>query len=146
MGAAFSHFEPIGSLMSFTPAEGQPAPQPPAQQATGQNPYLPQPYPSTVVFAPTPPRGLSITAMVLGIVGIVGFAAGGGILSVGAVIFGHIGLRKEPAGRGMAIAGIVTGYVGILCSVLVVVFLVLVPLFFLFLAAGVSAGTTGLSS
>lgn len=54
-------------------------------------------------------RTMSLVAMIVGIIGIVT----GGIFLVPqilAVVFGHIGLRKEPAGRGMAIAGLVMGY------------------------------------
>ena len=38
-----------------------------------------------------------------------------------AVILGHLALRREPAGRGMAIAGLVMGYVGIAVTILVLV-------------------------
>lgn len=121
------------------PAAAVPVPNPYAPQSpyVGPNPYAPQ---GGVVYAAAPPRGLSITSMVLGIVGLVGFFLGGSLLSVGAVIFGHIGLKKEPAGRGMAIAGIVTGYVGIGVGILVFL-IILVPL----LIAISTFAVTGLS-
>ena len=84
--------------------------------------------------------------MILGIVGVVAFAAGGGLLSVLAVVFGHIGLRKEPSGRGMAIAGLVTGYVGIGFTAILIAFLVVIPLILIAIAGTVAVGTSGLSS
>lgn len=115
--------------MTVTPPEPgpqYPAPgQPVVQAPPTPNPYAPQyQYVGQVQFAPVPPRGLSITAMVLGIVGLVGSFIGGGLLSIGAVIFGHIGLRKEPAGRGMAIAGLVTGYIGVGLGLIFLIFIV----------------------
>jgi hypothetical protein len=68
-------------------------------------------YPSSGYAQPYAPeaRTMSLVAMIAGIVGIV---TGGLFLvpQILAVVFGHIGLRKEPAGRGMAIAGLVMGY------------------------------------
>ncbi|MFC7401509.1 DUF4190 domain-containing protein [Citricoccus sp. GCM10030269] len=70
-----------------------------------------------------PSTGLGVTSMVLGIVGV----ATGGFLFIPqilAIIFGHLSLSKEPAGRGFAIAGLVMGYLG-----LIVVLFVLFGLF-----------------
>lgn len=63
---------------------------------------------------PTPVKsnGMAITALVMGILGF--FC---GITSILAVIFGHVGLSQirnsngTQSGRGMAIAGLVLGYV-----------------------------------
>ena len=122
------------------PAAEVPVPNPYAPQNpyAAQNPYAPQ---GGVVYTVAPPRGLSITSMVLGIVGLVGLFLGGGLLSIGAVIFGHIGLKKEPAGRGMAIAGVVTGYVGIGVGILLFL-LILVPLLIAISATFAVAGTS----
>jgi type II secretory pathway pseudopilin PulG len=62
---------------------------------------------------------LSIWALVLGIISLVGCAFGGFLAGIPAVICGHIGLsriKRQPSlgGRGMAIAGLITGYLGIL--------------------------------
>lgn len=120
-----------------------PAPYSPPTQAThyvGQNQYAGHyPPPQGVAYAAAPRRGLSITAMVLGIVGIVGMIYGGFMLSIGAIIFGHIGRKKEPAGRGMALAGLVTGYIGAGCSIafaLIFVLVFIVPALLLLGAAG----------
>jgi uncharacterized membrane protein len=61
------------------------------------------------------PQGLSIASMVLGITGIPFSWFLVGIPSILAVIFGHIGLSKANhgtgGGKGMAIAGLVLGYI-----------------------------------
>ncbi|UVJ39704.1 DUF4190 domain-containing protein [Arthrobacter sp. CJ23] len=115
----------------------QPAPygqQPPAQPPYGQAPYGQQPgqygqpgspYGQPAYYGvPAEPRGLSIAAMICGIVGLVtgGFL---GLPQIAAVILGHIGMKKEPAGRGFALTGLITGYVGILFGLLWLVFLII---------------------
>jgi hypothetical protein len=37
------------------------------------------------------------------------------------MILGHLALRREPAGKGMAIAGLVMGYAAIAVTILVIV-------------------------
>jgi hypothetical protein len=95
------------------------------QHHPGQNPYdfnhgQPDPYgpgrmqPGRTVGTPYPggqtrSTGLGITAMVLGIAGVVTF----GFLFVPqilAIVFGHISLSKEPHGKGFAVAGLIMGY------------------------------------
>lgn len=56
-------------------------------------------------------NGFSITALVLGITGIV---LGQWLLSVGAIVFGFVARAKEPTGRLMANWGLVLGFVGVL--------------------------------
>ena len=92
---------------------GQPSPyaQPGSYNAYGQPAYY---------GAPAAPKSLSIASMCCGIAALVGF--GFFLLpQVAAVILGHLALRREPAGRGMAIAGLVMGYVGIAVTILVMV-------------------------
>jgi hypothetical protein len=60
-------------------------------------------------------KGISIAAMVCGIVGLF---AGGIILGPLAIIFGAIGMKRD--GRGMAITGLVTGIIASLWSILVI--------------------------
>lgn len=79
-------------------------------------------------------NGKSIAAMVLGIVAFVpGFIITpfNVILSILAVVFGMIG-KKEIAesggvqgGRGMAVAGIVLGWVGIAFAIIAVIFIII---------------------
>ena len=62
---------------------------------------------------------LSIWALVLGIISLVGCSVGGFLVGIPAVICGHVGLsriKRNPylGGHGMAIAGLITGYLGIL--------------------------------
>lgn len=72
--------------------------------------------------APAEPKALSIASLCCGIAALVGF--GFFLLpQIAAVILGHMALAREPAGRGMAIAGLVLGYVGIALTILVIVIL-----------------------
>jgi len=83
--------------------------------------YVAQARPS----APSKVNGFAIASMVLGIVWL--YLIG----SILAVVFGHIALRQiresnnTQSGRGMAIAGLVLGYIGIAIAGLVVVLLVI---------------------
>ena len=101
------------STASRPPPYGQPSPyaQPGSPNAYGQPAYY---------GAPSSPKSLSIASMCCGIAALVGF--GFFLLpQLAAVILGHLALRREPAGRGMAIAGLVMGYVGIAVTILVLV-------------------------
>jgi hypothetical protein len=81
-------------------------------------PYPAAPYP---LYQPVRTSGLAIASMVLGIVWI--FWLG----SILAVIFGHVALSQIKrsmgalGGRGMAIAGLVLGYLGLATLALVIV-------------------------
>ncbi len=101
-------------------------------------PYLP-PYggpPGYYPGAPVPNSGLAIASMVCGIAGYLTcyFV---GILGIPAVICGHMALNRinsspvPVAGRGMAIAGLILGYLGILITVGTILFFV-----FAFVASG----------
>jgi hypothetical protein len=69
---------------------------------------------------PPEPKGLSIASMCCGVATLLGF--GFFLLpQIAAVVLGHMALTREPGGRGMAIAGLVMGYVGIALTVLVIV-------------------------
>ena len=78
--------------------------------------------PSTAAVQPTGANGFAIASMVLGIVWIYWIG------SILAVVFGHISLGQinspgnTQTGRGMAIAGLVLGYIGVafLCLFIVV--------------------------
>ncbi|GAA3598250.1 hypothetical protein GCM10022198_23150 [Klugiella xanthotipulae] len=101
--------------------------QPPAPPQHYLQPY-PQQYPQqpgygqptttyvTATFPAPQPKGLSITAMILGIASFVfGFTF---LVPVAAIIFGIIGRSREPAGRGMATTGIVLGIVCLVFNLL----------------------------
>ena len=78
-----------------------------------------------------PSNGMGIASLVLGILSILGgLFIIGGLLGILAVVFGFIGRGKAKRGEatngGMAVAGIITGFVGILLTLLVVVLAVFV--------------------
>ena len=65
--------------------------------------------------------------MISGILGVViGFIGWGLLFSIGAVVLGHLGQRKERAARGFWITGLITGYLGILVNIVVIVIWVIV--------------------
>ena len=115
-------------------AQQPPAPQPapptePAQPVQAVPVYQQQQY----AYPPSRPTNtFAIVSFVLGFV-----------ISLGAVIFGHIALnqikRTGEGGRGFAIAGLVLGYVGIGVTVLVVAVYVVVIVFALIAAGGVAS-------
>ncbi|MEV5574797.1 DUF4190 domain-containing protein [Spirillospora sp. NPDC052269] len=127
---------------------GQPQPQPQPYTYGQQNPYGQQaPYGQQVPFgpygvppgaAPGNPNGMAITAFITGAFGLFCLLASlvlvfvglfGIISSVLAIVFGHIALsrikRTGETGRGMAIAGLVTGYIGVSLWIVAVVIAVI---------------------
>ena len=85
------------------------------QQYPQQQQYPPQQYPPPqppyVVAARPPYDGLAITSFILGVLWF------GWLGSIMAVILGHIALRNirrtHASGRGLAIAGLILGYIGL---------------------------------
>lgn len=97
-------WKPLSTFAGIQPSAGGPPPLP------GQVPVAP-------ALRRTEP--LSIWSLVLGIVSIVGCSLGGFLAGLPAVICGHVGLariNRNPAldGKGMAVAGLITGYIGLL--------------------------------
>ncbi len=129
---AQSYGPPAGPpAQPYPGAYGQPhAGQPYPGQPNAGEPYAGQPsggpagtfsaygQPAYYVM-PREPKVLSITSLCCGIAVFLGF---GFILlpQLAAVILGHLALSREPAGRGMAIAGLVLGYIGIALTALVI--------------------------
>ncbi len=118
---------------------GQAAPQPPTAGHYGYPAPLAQPYggyPGYDAYGghqpwgPQPSNGLGTAALVLGIISVVGFCMYGVniVLGILALIFGIIGLgrakRGEATNRGMAIAGIITGSVGIVLGSVLLGFII----------------------
>ena len=107
--------------MAYSPPPGQPyyGPQPPY-------PAYQQPYPPYPPYAQAPPtNGLAIAALVCGVGGFVI-----GVSFIPAIICGHLARaqirRTGEQGGGMALAGLIIGYVGIaLFAVLVAAFIVI---------------------
>jgi hypothetical protein len=107
------------------PLSYAPAGYPPAGYAPAG--YAPI-YPPGYYGAPQPPKGLAIASMVLGIVGVF-FSLGYGLglfPSIAAIITGHLAQKRQPHAKGFWIAGLVTGYVGLLLSLIGVGLLILV--------------------
>lgn len=123
---------PMKSVPDFQPAQG--AQEGGAgQTASAQNaPYAtPQTYAGQPPYAGAAPTdGLSIASLVCGILATMSCVYGG-LLGVPAIICGHISMKKintSPVpvqGKGMAIAGLITGYLGILMSIGMLVFVVI---------------------
>ncbi len=93
----------------------QPPYQPPLPPPA--SPYqapVPQPVYPYSAGPQNPPTVLSLLSMIFGIVGVaVSCCYGAGFLfSVAGVVLGHLGLKRESA-RGMALTGLITGYVGL---------------------------------
>jgi Domain of unknown function (DUF4190) len=106
---------------SWPAATAYPPPHQPPYQPPYQAPYPPAyPAPYQGYYAPVPvgqrTNGMAIASMVLGIVWL------WWIGSILALVFGYIALgqikQRHESGRGMAIAGVVLGWVGIATGVL----------------------------
>lgn len=116
--------------------------QPYAQQAPyppqyGMQPYAPVYPPPPYPYPASPPKGLSISSMVIGLVSLFfGFTF---VLPVVGFVLGLMGLRREPAGRAMAITGVV------LNGLFLLVWAALV-LLWVFVIGGLLAGVGGAAS
>jgi hypothetical protein len=87
---------PTASAPVAAPYGLAPAPVPPAPAAVAWG----QP-----VYAAAPPKGMSLTSMILGLVSVFFFWTF--LCPLIGLVFGIVGFRKEPAGRGFAITGLV---------------------------------------
>jgi hypothetical protein len=150
-GPSPSPYDPSGSgqqqpQQPASPYEPGQAPQQPAPPYQQQSPYQQQPaatpypaapgYPAQYGGQPFPKNDLGVWALVLGIVSIVmcGFVAG-----IPAVIVGGKARQAVRNGEadndGLALGGIITGWVGIGLSVLIIAIYVI-----MFAAIGASGG------
>lgn len=91
----------------------------PTNPYSGAQPYTGgQPYAAGQPYAVRPTSGLAVASLILGIAGIVlSFAVFTLLASVAAVVTGHMALKRIRensgfGGRGLAIAGLVLGYIG----------------------------------
>jgi hypothetical protein len=102
---------------------------PPGQQHYGPQPPYPayqQPYPPYPPYPPAPPtNGLAIAALVCGVGGFVI-----GLSFIPAIICGHLARRQirqtGEQGGGMALAGLILGYVGTALFITLIVALVVI--------------------
>jgi len=102
------------------PAPYQPNPYAPNQPYAPSQPYAPnQPYPP-YGLPQSPPQGWAIASLVLGVISITSccFYVLSLIFGIAAIVTGVMALRKEGGGKGIAIAGIVTGGIGLLLTLM----------------------------
>ena len=101
--------------------QGPPPGPPPGYQAAPPPGWVhPYAYGYGMPYRPQVSNGLAIASMVLGIVWVYWLG------SILAIVFGHVALhqiKRNPhqTGRGMAIAGLVLGYLGVAVLVLVII-------------------------
>ena len=113
---------PIPASAPVPPVPPAPPAPPPSAYAYAPPPGFPPPPAAYPVKAKT--NGLALASMILGIVGItVGLCLiFFPVMPILAVVFGHLGLSQTRStgapGRGYAIAGLVTGYIGIALAIL----------------------------
>jgi hypothetical protein len=108
-------------------------PAPPAAPPAYAAPAAPPPtYAPPVAYAAAPTKSpvLSIISLIVGILGLIAFGWGL-LLSIGAVVLGHLGQRKEPQAKGLWLTGLITGYVGIVLNLILFSLFVILPLVFL---------------
>lgn len=93
------------------------------------NPMAAAPQGGTPVALPT--SGLAIASLVLGILAILSSCVYVGVLfGIPAVICGHMAIKKlnaperADAGKGMALAGLICGYLGILFSIMMIAYVI----------------------
>ena len=102
---------------------------PPEQPYYGPQPSYPpyqQPYPPYAAYPPAPPtNGLAIAALVCGVGGFVI-----GLSFIPAIICGHLARRQirqtGEQGAGMALAGLILGYVGTALFIVLIAVFVLI--------------------
>lgn len=99
-----------------------PAPYQPTSPAPHQQGPYQQPQPQYVVVQAPPSSGLATASMVMGILGLVVGCCSFGVFSLLAVILGHMATSETKSGakqgHGMAVAGLVMGYVVFLPALL----------------------------
>ncbi|MCH1882049.1 DUF4190 domain-containing protein [Agrococcus sp. ARC_14] len=112
-------YAPPGALPAAAPYaafDGRDAPliHPAAAQASSLTPYgVPVYQAPAYIYAPLPARGLSITALVLGVCSFL-FAWTLVVVPIIGIVFGFLALKREPAGRTLAIVGMVASAIGLL--------------------------------
>ncbi len=100
-----------------------------------QPPYSPASAPWVVV--PSQPKGFSVASMVLGLCSI--FLGWTFIAPCIGLILGIVGLRREPAGKGMAVTGVILNGIMLLGWVVLVLMVVSVGMMGVMSGSSVSA-------
>jgi hypothetical protein len=95
----------------------------PSAQQYGHPPAQPMAQPP-IVIAVQPTSGLAVTSLVFGLIGFFGGFCLFGVPCAIAVLLGHLAIREtgsgERGGHGMAIAGLILGYLFILPAIIVI--------------------------
>ena len=89
-------------------------------------PQPPPGYPPYVVAQPPPVSGAAVTSLVFGIIGALGGFCAFGIPCIIAVLAGHQALhdtipKGSKTGRGMAIAGLILGYLFVIPAAILLI-------------------------
>ena len=140
-----SDWIPMKDVPEFQSVTGNTASSAGETTPSSDSPYVsPQTYAGQAPYtSPIPTDGLSIAALVLGILGVISCYVWA-LFAIPAVICGHMSLKKinnssvPIQGKGMAIAGLVCGYIGILIQLFMIVVIVLA-----FSSAATSSPTYG---
>ena len=110
------------------PPPGSPLPPPPGQPA-GFAPPPAQPYNPSIGGTAQQQNGMAIASLICGILTLVlGFCCGfvGLLPGIAALVTGYLGLKKADelggSGKGMAIAGMVLGGIGLVISLIFAIF------------------------
>ena len=137
--AAAAQQPPVPPVSGYTTAGDSGAtPPPPPYVAPAPPAYGAAPAYGTPAYAtPAPPQGLSLASLICGIGGVVlSFFSVGLLPSLAAVITGHMAVKRQPYAKGLWLTGIITGYVGILFSVIAIAFWVVL------IVAAIAAGAS----
>ncbi|MEU8104485.1 DUF4190 domain-containing protein [Nonomuraea muscovyensis] len=77
----------------------------------------------------SPTSGAAVASLIFGVIGIIGSWCLFGIPSIVAIVLGHVATRKTKQGirpgHGMAVAGLVLGYIVVVPALIVSVFFIL---------------------
>ena len=110
---------PTPPVRPATPASSNPY-----AKAASSNPYA-APAPGTTSAAALAGKGLSVTSMILGCIGVVLTIVYLGFFpALAAVITGHMAQRRQPAAKAFWITGLITGYLSLVISTILVVWIV----------------------
>lgn len=113
-----------------SPPPAVPAPVPGSTAADPGSPLAAPPAPTYGAMAPVETNPMAITSLVLAIVGL---SACFGVLAPLAIPFGHVALRQiarsrgRQQGRGLAIAGLVLGYLALAAWVVLAIVIAAIP-------------------
>jgi hypothetical protein len=90
-------------------------------------------------YAPQPPKGLAIASLITGIAGVFFslFDGLGFLPSLAGVITGHLARKRQPYARGMWLAGMICGYIGLGISLIWIIVLIVI------VVVAISAGVAG---